>query len=454
MKLKIEQKNIKGLLMNISLENTGELSRKMQITVPAAEIDKMANERLEHLQKTVKMPGFRPGKVPLDVIKKNHGSQVLSELTESVISNSLAKAFTEKDIRPAGQPRLGEDSGLPELGSDYTFSVTFEIYPEVTLPDFSKIKITKEVAKPDEQMANDLLERLASSRLNFEKKEGKAESGDRVIIDAEGFVKGEKEPFAGGTLKAFQVVLGSGQMIPGFEDGLIGKEAGDKFDLEVSFPEKYHSAELAGKAAVFKTELLRVESSSKPEFNDDFAKTFGEETMDSLKKRIDEQLTVDLEAASTQKLKRQLFDAMDKDNTFVLPEGLVESEFNAIWQSQLQDLAQRGMKIEDMDKSEEEMKAEFKELAARRVRLGLVLSETGQKNDIRVEKKDIDAEIEKVAAANPEQADQVRAYYANPEQQNQIVGPLFEQKVTEWILSQAKVTEKEVKAEELVKEFA
>lgn len=439
--------------MNISVENTGELSRKMQITVPAAEIDKLASDRLVYLQKTVKMPGFRPGKVPLDVIKKNHGSQVLSEITETVISNSLAKAFTEKDIRPAGQPHLGAESGLPVLGQDYTFSVTFEIYPEVTLPDFSKIKITKEVAKADEKLGEDLLNRLASARMNYEKKEGAAATTDRIIIDAVGFVKGEKEPFGGGNLKSFQVTLGAGQMIPGFEDALIGKSAGDKFDLEVTFPKEYHSKDLAGKPAVFKTEVLRVEAASKPEFNDDFAKTFGEDSMDSLKKRIEEQLNSDLEAASAQKLKRELFDAMDKANVFVVPAGLVESEFNAIWQSQLQDLQQRGMKIEDTEKTEDELKAEFKELAARRVRLGLVLSEVGQKNAIKVEKKDIEAEIEKVATANPEQADQVRAYYANPEQQNQIVGPLFEQKVTEWILSQTKVTEKEVKAEDLVKEF-
>lgn len=438
--------------MDISVENTGDLSRKMQITVPAADIETLANERLEYLQKTVKMAGFRAGKVPMDVVKKNHGAQVLSEITESVISNSLAKAFTEKDIRPAGQPHMGPEAGLPELGKDYTFTVTFEIYPEVTLPDFSKIKVTKEMAKPDEKMVNDLLDRLAGSRMSFSEKKGAAADGDRVIIDAEGFV-GE-DAFEGGNLKSFQVVLGAGQMIPGFEDGLKDKKAGDKFDLTVTFPAEYHSKDLAGKDAVFKTEVLRVEASEKPEFNDDFAKGFGEETMDGLKKRIEEQLTTDLEAASTQKMKRELFDAMEKGHEFNVPEGMIESEFNAIWQSQMQDLAMRGMKMEDMDKSEDELKAEFKELAARRVRLGLVLSETGQKNDIRIEKADIDAEIEKVAAANPDQADQVRAHYADPQRQNEIVGPLFEQKVTEFILSQAKVTEKEVKAEELVKEFA
>lgn len=439
--------------MQVSLENTGELSRKMSITVPASDIDAMATERLEQIAKTVKMPGFRPGKVPMDMVKRQHGGRVMGEITERIISESLSKAMQEKEVRPAGQPQMDAGAGLPEEGKDYNYSVTFDIYPEFKPAKVTGLKLTREVAEPTDEMVEELMGRLAESRKEYEKKEGAAKKGDRVVINGEGFLKGEKEGFEGGNLKDFPIVLGSGSLIPGFEENLEGAKAGDKKDVEVTFPEDYHAKDLAGKPAIFKCEVLRVEEAQEPAFNDKFATMFGEKTMDGLRTKVREQLATDLENASHQRLKRDLFDKIEKDNQFPLPTSVVDAEFKAVWDAQMNDLKQRGLGVESLGKSEDEAKAEFRTLAERRVRLGLVLAELGKEHKIEVGKADIDAEIKSIADRNPGMEDQVKQYYADPQRQNEIVGPLFEKKVTDWIVENANVTEKKVDTKELMKEF-
>ncbi|MFT7144146.1 MAG: trigger factor [Alphaproteobacteria bacterium] len=439
--------------MQVSLENTGELGRKMNITVPASDIDRMASERLEQIATTVKMPGFRPGKVPMDVVKRNHGERVMSEITERIISESLSKAMTKENIRPAGQPAMDPASGMPEEGKDYAYSVTFDIYPEIKPSKVTGLKLTKEVAEADDKMVEELLGRLGQARQSFAKKDGKATTGDRVTMNAEGFIKGEKEGFEGGKLENFQVILGSGQLIPGFETGLEGVKAEEKKDVIVTFPKDYHSKDLAGKESIFKCEIVRIEEAEAIKFDDKFASMFGEKTMDALNAKVHEQLKTDLENASHQRMKRELFDILEKENDFPLPETVVEAEFNAVWQAQLADLQKRGLTVESLGKGEDEAKVEFRSLAARRVRLGLLLAELGKENDIKVEKADIDAEIDTMAARNPGMEAQVKEYYADPQRQNEIVGPLFEKKVTDWIIENAKVTEKKIEAQELVKEL-
>tara|TARA_R110000868_G_scaffold190862_1_gene434853 strand:- start:152920 stop:154242 length:1323 start_codon:yes stop_codon:yes gene_type:complete len=439
--------------MQVSVENNGELGRKMNITVPASDIDRMASERLDQIATTIKMPGFRPGHVPMDVVKRQHGERVMSEITERIISESLSKAMTDENIRPAGQPMMDPASGMPEEGKDYSYSVTFDVYPEIKPSKVTGLKLTKEVAEADDKMVEELLTRLGQARQSFAKKDGAAATGDRVTMNAEGFIKGESEGFAGGKLENFQIVLGSGQLIPGFETGLEGVKAKDKKDVTVTFPKDYHSKDLAGKESTFKCEIVRVEAAEELKFDDKFATQFGEKTMDELKAKVREQLTTDLENASHQRLKRELFDILEKENTFALPETVVEAEFNAVWQAQLNDLKQRGLSIDALGKSEDEAKVEFRALAARRVRLGLLLAELGKEHEIKVEKADVDAEIETMAARNPGMEAQVKEYYADPQRQNEIVGPLFEKKVTDWIIKNAKVTEKKIDAQELVKEL-
>lgn len=439
--------------MQVSLENTGELSRKMSITVPASDIDRMADERLQQIAQTVKMPGFRPGKVPMDVVKRQHGDRIMGEITERIISESLSKAMQEKEVRPAGQPQMDAGAGLPEEGKDYNYSVSFDIYPEFKPSKVTGLKITKEVAEPTDDMVQELLGRLAEARKAYKKKDGAAATGDKVVINGEGFVKGQKEGFEGGNLKDFPITLGAGQLIPGFEKGLEGLKAGDKKDVDVTFPKDYHAKDLAGKPAIFKCEVLRIEEAEEPTFDDKFATMFGEKTMDGLRTKVREQLETDLGNASHQRLKRELFDKIEKDNQFPLPASIVDAEFKAVWDAQLNDLKKRGLGVESLGKSEDEAKVEFRTLAERRVRLGLVLAEIGKEHKIEVGKADIDAEIDSIAARNPGMEDQIKTYYADPQRQNEVVGPLFEKKVTDWIIENADVKEKKVDTKELMKEF-
>lgn len=439
--------------MQVSVENTGNLSRKMSITVPADDIAKMAEERLAEVAKTIKMDGFRPGKVPMNIVKKQHGTAVYNEVTERVISESLQKAFTEQEIQPAGQPVMDPSAGLPQEGQDYNFAVTFDIYPEIDPADYSKIKLTKSVADASDDMVEELLGRLKSARQDFDTKEGAAEMGDRVVMNAEGYLKGEDTPFDNSQLNDFKLVLGSGQLIPGFEDGLVGVKAGEKRDVEVEFPENYHAKNLAGQPATFKCDVTAVEAPKDAEVNDEFAKNFGAESVDDLMNKIREQITTDLSNATEQKLKKDLFDALDEANTFDLPESVIEQELNSIWNAQKQDLERQGLSMDSLDKSEEELKTEYRELARRRVALGLLLAEIGKRENIQVEKADIDAEIATISSQNPGMEAQVQQYYSDPKNQQQIVGPLFEKKVTTFILEKASVTETTVDADALMKEM-
>lgn len=438
--------------MQVSMENTGELSRKMSITVPADEVTKMATSKLEEVQKTYKMQGFRPGKVPMDVIKSKFGASVMGEITEQLISSSMVKAFGEKKVNLAGQPKM-EEGGLPEEGKDYTFTVAFEVYPEIDPKGFEGLKLTRETSKPTDKMVETMLKRLADVRKSYADKDGVAEKGDRIVLDGHGYKKGEDTPFEGGHLHDFSVELGAGQMIPGFEEALMGLKKGDQKEFEVTFPKEYHSQELAGQPARFDVKILAVQTAEAVKMDDEFAKMFGEETLDGLKEKVKEQLQRDLDSASEQRMKREMFDQLDKANQFNIPEGMIENEFKAIWDSQMRDLQQRGLSIKDLDKPEDELKKEYRELAGRRVRLGLVIAEIGKLKELKVDQKDINAEIDRVAATMPGQEDAVRQYYSQPQAQNEIAGPLFERKVTEWIVSNAKVTDKEIDADKLLEEL-
>ena len=439
--------------MQVSVETTGELSRKMNITVPASDIAQMAEARLAEVAKTIKMDGFRPGKVPLHVVKKQHGQAVLNEITERVITESLSKAFTDEKIQPAGQPTMDGGATLPEEGKDYSFAVSFDVYPEIEPADFTKIKLTKTIAEPTDALVEELLGRLKSARQDFAAKKGAAKKGDRVVMNAEGYLKGEEKPFDNSQLKDFKLVLGSGQLIPGFETGLEGVKAGESRDVEVTFPKEYHAKNLAGQPATFKCEVTAVEAPKDAEVNDEFAKNFGAESVEDLMNKIREQIGTDLKNAAEQKLKRELFDALDAANKFNLPESIIEQEFQSVWNAQKQDLERQGLTLDAMGKPEAELQEEYRELARRRVALGLLLAEIGKREDVKIEKADIDAEIATISAQNPGMEQAVQQYYADPNNQQQIIGPLFEKKVTTLILEKAKVTEKTVDPSELLKEI-
>ena len=438
--------------MQVKIEEKGALERQINIKVPSKDVDQLMNERLEQLSKTVKVPGFRPGKVPVNVVKQRFGEKLSDEIAEHLIQTTLPKALEEQDVKPATRPHVHAGPS-PEEGKDFEYHAHFEIMPDVKPKNYEGLKLTRMTAEVTDKLLDDTLERLHEGSRSYKEKKGKAAKGDRVTINATGYKKGDKEPFEGGELKDFPIVIGSGSLIPGFEEELEGLAKGDKKDFDVTFPMDYHSEELAGQKATFKTEVVNVEEPEQAKPDDKLAQNFGLKNLAELREKLKEQLSSDIERATDQRLKRELFDALDKENTFDVPKGLVEAELDALWNAQMQQLKQQGISPEMLGKQEDEMRAEFKVLAARRVRLGLLLAEIGSKHQVKVGDDEIKAEIERIAASYGPQADQVRAHYQQPARQQELVGPIFERKVTDWLIEKGEVKDKKVDANELLKEL-
>jgi trigger factor len=439
-------------LKDVKIEKRSDLERNVTITVSAEDIAKVMDENTKKVSKNAKIDGFRPGKAPVAVIKQKYNDQIMAETMQTIVSRGLTKVITDEKFDIATQPHVHHTEY--KEGEDYTFSAHFDIMPVVEPKGYQGVKLTKDVAKANDELTNELLNKFLESQVEYKAKraDAKAKDGDQVKMNAVGFKDGVA--FEGGKLDNYPLVLGSKSFIPGFEEGLVGAKKGDKVSLDLTFPAEYHAKELAGAAVVFEVEVLEIAAPKAAELSDDLAKKFGYESAEALKEFAATRVQDDLNNAAEQKLRRELFDVLEKENKFALPASMVEGEFNAIWQAFEMDVARAGKTIADMDKSEEELKTENKALAERRVKLGLVLSKIGQENKVEVKDEDIAAEINKVVAMYPQQAEQVQAYYNSPQGRNEIVGPLFEKAVCDFIYSQAKVTEKEVKAEELLKELA
>lgn len=439
-------------LKDIKIEKKSDLERNVIVTVSSEDMTKIIEENVKKVSKSAKLDGFRPGKAPISVIKSKYNDQIMAEAMQSVVSRSLTKVITDEKFDIATQPHVHHTEF--KEGEDYTFSAHFEIMPVVEPTGYEKVKLTKSVAKATDELTNELLDKFLASQVEYKAKRSnaKAKEGDQVKMNAIGYKDGVA--FEGGKLDEYPLVLGSKSFIPGFEEGLIGASKGDKVSLDLTFPAEYHAPDLAGAAVVFEVEVLEIAAPAKAELNDELAKKFGYESAEALKEFAAKRVQEDLDNASEQKLRRELFDILEKKNKFALPESMLKAEFDAIWQAYQMDLARSGKTMADLDKTEEELKTENKGLAERRVKLGLVLSKIGQENKLEVKQEEIEAEINKVIAMYPQQADQVRAYYTSPQGQNEIVGPLFEKAVCDFIYAQATITEKEIKAEELLKEIA
>lgn len=437
--------------------NSGKgLARSVTVTVPAAKVTEGYEKRVEHVSKTIKIDGFRPGKVPAKVVKQKMAEQLASDVAQDLVREYLPQALQEHKLNIAGQPRVHNDGPVEafkaEEGQDFTFQADVEIYPEVTPKNYSGLKLTKELAEPSEELIEGALTRLQSQLQTYEEKKGKAEKNDRVTFSGQGFESGKA--FEGGKLENFPVVIGSGSLIPGFEDGLIGTKAGDEIDVKVTFPKEYHAAELAGKPATFKLVIAKVEAPKADTLSDDSVKQLGFESLSALKDILKGGAIRDLTQATDQRLKRQLLDQLEESNKeFDLPQGLVDAEHQSLWRAQLNELQQRRLPLEALGSSVEEAIASLKPLAERRVRLGLVLAAIARENKIEVAKADLDKVIaEQIQSAGP-QAEQARRYFAVPANQQALVGPVLEDKVTEWLIAQAKITEKKVDAKELLAEL-
>ncbi len=425
------------------------LKRGYAITLTAAELDAKVDEKLAEAQPDVEMKGFRKGKVPLALLKKQFGQRVMGEAMQESIDGAMAEHFEKSGDRPAMQPKVEMANQDWKEGDDVEVNMTYEALPEIPELDMSGIKLEKLVVKAEEAAITEALENLAEQAQNFEprKKGSKAKDGDQVVMDFVGKVDGEA--FEGGSAEDFPLVLGSGNFIPGFEEQLVGVKAGEEKAVTVTFPEQYQAEHLAGKEAVFDCSVKEVKQPAAAEINDELATRYGAEDLDALKAQITERLEAEYAGAARAVMKRGLLDALDGMVDFELPPSLVEAEAGQIaqqlWSEENQD-------DEAKERPEIEPTEEHTKLANRRVRLGLLLAEIGQKAEVEVSDAEMSQAIMAQARQYPGQERQFFEFVQqNQQMQQQIRAPLFEDKVVDHISEKAEVTEKEVSKDDLQK---
>lgn len=431
------------------------LKRGYKVVISANDIDAKIDAEVKKIQGQIKMPGFRPGKAPLSLLKKLHGKNLLGQVLEETINTTSQEALEKNNVRPAMQPKI-EVVSFDE-GKDLEYSIDVEITPEFDVPDLSKLKLERLVVEADDDQVMEAVTKISSQQKNFKKaaKTYKAQNGDAVLMDFLGKVDGEA--FDGGAAEGHQLELGTGSFIPGFEDQLVGVKAGDEKNVSVTFPANYQAENLAGKDAVFEVKIHEVQKPADVEINDDMAKKFGLENLDALKDLVKKQVEQENQGLARTKLKRALLDLLADEVSFDVPEGMVELEFNQIWQQLKADLHREAqesnpdVKPEDIDEPGDDVKSEYQNIAVRRVRLGLLLAEIGQKNEVTVSQEEVTRQISMEAQRYPGQEKQVFEFYQqNPQAMAQMRAPLFEEKVVDFILELAQVKDKNVSRDQLI----
>ncbi len=425
------------------------LKRGYKIVVPAKDLDDKVNEKLAEAAPEIEMKGFRKGKVPMALLKKQFGQRLLGEAMQETVDGAMSKHFEDSGDRPAMQPAVEMTNQDWKEGDDVEVSMTYEALPEIPEVDFTKIKLEKLVVEADDTAVDEALQNLAENAQNFEdrKKGSKAKDGDQVVIDFVGKVDGEA--FEGGSAEDFPLTLGSGQFIPGFEEQLVGVKAEEEKAVEVTFPEEYGNADLAGKPAVFDVTVKAVKEPKAAEIDDELAKKFGAEDLAALKAQVTERIGSEYEGASRAVMKRALLDELDKAVKFDLPPSLVEAEAKQIahqlWHEENPD-------VQGHDHEEIEATDEHNSLAERRVRLGLLLAEIGSKNEVEVSDAEMTQAVMNQARQYPGQERQFFEFVQqNPQMRQQIQAPLFEDKVVDFVFEKAKVTEKKSSKDDLEK---
>jgi trigger factor len=422
------------------------LKRQFKIVVPAGDLSAKVDERLNELAPTAQMPGFRKGKVPVGLLKKQYGQALYGEALEQTVNQSTAKAIEDRGLKPAMQPRVD----LKELaeGKDLEFEVVVEVLPEIGKLDFSGIELERLKAVVPDKDVDEALSRIAKA--NRERRPvdppRPAQKGDAVKIDFVGSVDGAE--FPGGNAQDYELEIGSGSFIPGFEDQLVGAEVGKTIDVKVTFPKDYGTANLAGKNAVFKCAIKEVVEFVDKPADEELAKKNNFENLEAMRKAVTDRIAQDYSQISRSMIKRQLLDKLAEAHKFGVPDGLVESEFNTIWQ-RVEEAKKTGQKLED---DEEKMRKEYREISERRVRLGLLLADVGRSNSIEVTPEELNQAVIREAMRYQGRERQVLEFYQkNPELKEQLRAPIFEEKTVDFILELAKVTDKSVTPEELLK---
>lgn len=434
--------------MKITETKNKGLSHSFKIVVPADAFAAEVAKRLGSVAAQVKLPGFRPGKAPLNVVEQKYGQAVKGEAAEHFVQQGIQKALEDNKLRSATNPKV--DVVTFEDGKDFEFTMDVEVLPEIKPVDFSKIEVEKLTADVTDKEINDALNRLALSRRETEvvDEKRKTQKGDIIVIDFVGSIDGKE--FRGGKGTDYYLELGSNTFIPGFEDQLTGVDVPGTATVNVTFPENYHAKEMAGKAAVFDVTVKELRKVKNPEINDDFAKAFGKDTLDALKDLIKEELTKEYNNVSKVHLKRALLDALAEKADFEAPAGMVDMEFDAIWR-QFEEAKKRGDIDEDEKKmSDDDLKKDYKAIAERRVKLGLLLAEVANENKITLSQEDISNAVMAEARRYPGQEKKVFEFYSkNPRALEALKAPMFEEKVIEFITDKVKLNDKKLSVEEL-----
>lgn len=425
------------------------LKRGYTITISAGDIDTRVDAEVKKLAPQVKMPGFRPGKVPANLIRKMHGEALAQDALNAAVRESVDQTIAEKQLRPAIQPSVSLEDGY-ENGKDAVINIALEVLPDIPVPNIDGLTLERLSVEPGEDAINAAVARLAESQQSFESaaKTYKAKSGDQVIIDFEGKVDGV--PFDGGKGEGMAVTIGSGQLIPGFEDQLVGLKVNDETVINVTFPADYNAENLAGKDATFDIVVGEVKKPVDTKIDDDFAKTLGLEGIDKLKELMSGQIEQELNGLTRTHMKRRLLDQLAVSHDFDVPPTMVEAEFDQIWQ-QLEAEAAKDENPEEAKAEMEKDKDEYRDIAVRRVRLGLLLSEIGQANGVEVSQQEMQMLVSQAAQQyRPEDREKFVEYIRNePMAAAQLRAPMYEDKVVDFLFDKAEITERKVTREEL-----
>ena len=425
-----------------------KLSHSLKVIIPAKALADKMGARLAEVQKDAKVPGFRPGQVPMNLIKSKYEAAVKAEVLDALVQEYVEQEFKKENIKPALRPKVELDKY--EDGKDITVKIEVESLPAIQVKDLKSISVDRMKATAGDQEIADALNRLAESKKTTEPSAEKraTKTGDVIVIDFTGSIDGKE--FKGGNGKDYYLALGSNTFIPGFEDQLTGKKVGETVDVNVTFPANYHAKELAGKKALFKTIIKELRQFKLPEINDAFAKQFGMDTLAKLKEMIKTELDKEYTNVARTHAKRSLLDALAAEYDFEVPVGMVDLEFNSIMAQYEQAKKNNQLDEDEKAKSEADIKKEYHDIAERRVRLGLLLAEVANLNKLTLSQEDLTNAVMAEARRYPGQEKMVFEYYQkNPQALDSLKAPLFEEKVVDFILGQAKINEKEVSVKEL-----
>ncbi|OYV18191.1 MAG: trigger factor [Methylococcaceae bacterium NSP1-1] len=422
--------------MQVSVEKTSELSRKMTVSVPEAVVQEKMAERLKSLARSVKIDGFRPGKVPQHVVKKMYGDRIRGEIASELIKATYYDALQDQDLKPAGHPYIepvDETEG-------FKYTAVFEVYPEITLEGIDQLEVVRPVATVKDNDVDDMIEKLRAQQQSWHIVDRPAQEHDRVTISFSGTSEGEN--FTDGRVEDFQVVCGSKKMIPGFEDNLVGLETGSNKTFTLTFPEDYDNKVLAGKVAQFAVDVIKVEEPLLPEIDEDFVKAYGIEdgSVESFREDVRNNMDRELEQALRSKLKSSVMDALYEKIQLTVPNTLVDMEVDSLMKPYIETAKRQKMKLEDLKLPRDV----FEEQAKRRVALGLILGEIIQKNAIKLDSNKVRSTIEDLARSYERPDDVINWYYSDESRLTDVQQMVLEDQVIEWLVARAKVSDETV----------